>query len=194
MFLLLAAPSAPAEVTVLHVSSRGAAMGTGASSPAALGLPVRGPVAARPPGQAPEQGKEGIPGVDGTHVPGAPSTLGQRGREGAQGPRRGASPICSLRRSPGMASSSSSWHCAGGGSNNTPTAQVPTTPCLPHHLPGDAGGARSCPDFARFPRHVLVTQSATQVPRQGHMASPCVSLLRCGLARPGRQFGSGRVC
>lgn len=41
MFLLLAAPSAPAEVTALHTSSRGAAMGTRVSSPAAPGPPAR---------------------------------------------------------------------------------------------------------------------------------------------------------
>lgn len=75
MFLLLAAPSAPAEVTVLHVSSQGAAMGTGVSSPAVLRPPAQAPAAAGPSGQVPGQDKEGVPAVDGTHILETPSMV-----------------------------------------------------------------------------------------------------------------------
>lgn len=84
MFLLLAAPSAPAEITAPHVSSRGAAMGTGVSSPAALGRPARALVVAGPPGQAP------LPGgyLVGAHAPGHPAQCypGAVRRGGGSGP------------------------------------------------------------------------------------------------------------
>lgn len=89
MFLLLAAPSAPAEVTAPHVSSRGAAMGTGASSPHGAGTPSLGSCGGRTPWPGTGAGQGGRtwcgwhPCPRGTQHA---ATLGQRSGEGARGP------------------------------------------------------------------------------------------------------------
>lgn len=193
MFLLLAAPSAPAEFTALHVSSWGGCHGNQGELPRSAGTRSPGSCGSRTPqpgGGARQEYPARMAPTQGTQHG---ATLGQRSGEGARGPRCSASPICSLRCSPGTASSSRSWRCAGGASNNTPTAQALTAPSLPHHLPRSANGSRSCLGFAQFPRHVLVTCGATRVPCRGCAALPYASFLHRGLAWPDRQWGSGRA-
>ena len=152
MFLLLAAPSAAAEVTALHMSSGGLPWEPGRAPPQhgdpqlwLLWWP-------NPPGKQQSRARWGYPvhmaPEEGTQHGAA---LGQRSGEGAGGPQCGASPICSLHLSPGMASSSCSWHCAGSASNNTPTPWAPTASSLSWCPAKCARGAQSCLSFSQFP-------------------------------------------
>lgn len=193
MFLLLAAPSAPAEVTALHMSSGGLPWEPGRAPPQCrdpqLGLP-RWPT---PPGKQQGRARWGHP-VQMAHEVGAQhgAALGQRRGEGAGGPKCDASPICSLH----LSLSRDGFQLLLLALRRQQHSHPLGTHCI-FPVPVPSRGCQGCPVQPQLLSVPLPVCWCCSLPQRCHAKAvgchPVMSLLCCRPARLGHQWRSGRV-